>query len=104
MTSLELRFPFIRQLGVVGPVPLGVFNLKGAVFADAGLHWNQGYSPRVSRVGADGVRRLQDLRFDFGTGVRSWVWFLLLKYDVAWRWDLDETSEPVWQFSIGPEF
>lgn len=104
VTNLEFRFPFIRQLGVVGPVPLGVFNLKGAVFADAGMAWFEGQSPRVSSVGPDGVRRLDDLHFDFGTGFRSWFMFLLLKYDVAWRWDLDRTSQPVWQFSIGPEF
>ncbi|NOT33977.1 MAG: BamA/TamA family outer membrane protein [Candidatus Eisenbacteria bacterium] len=104
LTSLELRFPFIRQLGLVGPLPLGVFNLRGATFVDAGMVWNDGYSPRVSNARDPGGRKFQDLRFDYGVGVRSWVWFLLAKVDVGWQYDLRKSSEPHWQFSIGPEF
>src|SRR5262249_36853412 len=29
IVSTEFRFPFIQQLGVVGPIPLGFFNLRG---------------------------------------------------------------------------
>ena len=38
--SLELRYPFIQQLGVVGPVPVGLFNLRGASFVDVGSVWS----------------------------------------------------------------
>jgi Tol biopolymer transport system component len=103
IANAELRFPFIQQLGLVGPVPLGVFNLRGAGFLDLGLVWNQGESPRVSRV-VDGERRLEDLMVGFGTGVRTAFAFLILKLDVAWRTDLHTVSEPRWHFSIGPEF
>ncbi|HEY3216235.1 MAG TPA: hypothetical protein VGK93_07045 [Candidatus Eisenbacteria bacterium] len=103
LVNAELRFPFIQQLGVVGPVPLGVFNLRGAVFADAGFAWDRGEAVRVSEQ-VDGRRHLRDLMFGFGTGVRTAVYFFILKLDMAWATDLVETSEPRWHFTIGPEF
>jgi outer membrane protein assembly factor BamA len=103
IANAELRFPFIQQLGLVGPVPLGVFNLRGAVFADAGLAWDQGEAVRVSHAVGD-RRRLRDLMFGFGTGVRTALYFFIVKLDVAWRTDLVDISEPRWHFSIGPEF
>ena len=109
LSTLEFRFPFIQQLGLVGPVPIGAFNLRGAVFGDVGAVWNQGDKLRLSRV-VDGHRRLFDPRLgpgvglDFGTGVRTSVLFLILKLDVAWRTDLVDVSRPRWHFSIGPEF
>src|SRR5262249_32976710 len=39
LANLEFRFPFIQQLGVVGPLPLGLFNLRGVGFVDAGSAW-----------------------------------------------------------------
>jgi Tol biopolymer transport system component len=42
IANVELRFPFIQQLGLVGPVPLGIFNFHGAVFADMGAIWDKG--------------------------------------------------------------
>ena len=102
IVNTELRFPFIQQLGVVGPVPLGVFNLRGATFTDLGLAWNQGDSPRITHD--LGGRRLQDLMFGFGFGARTAFSFFILKLDVAWRSDLQEVSQPRWHFSIGPEF
>src|SRR4029078_9456353 len=44
IVNAELRFPFIQQLVLVGPVPLGSFNLKGAVFSDAGIIWNDTFN------------------------------------------------------------
>jgi outer membrane protein assembly factor BamA len=104
IVNLEARFPFIQQLGLVGPVPLGIFNLRGAGFTDLGLAWNEGHSPRISFHDADGKRRLQDLMLGFGVGARTAVSFLLLKLDVAWHSDLRDVSQPRWHFSIGPEF
>ncbi len=109
MLTLEFRFPFIQQLGLVGPLPLGMFNLRGAVFGDVGATWNKDQTLRVSHV-VDGSRVLYDPRvgpgvgLDFGTGIRTSVLFLLLKLDVAWRTDLADVSRPTWHFSIGPEF
>ena len=103
IANAEFRFPFIQQLGLVGPVPLGIFNLRGAGFVDLGMAWNVDESPRLSRV-VDGERRLEDLMLGFGTGVRTALYFFIVKLDVAWKSDLRDVSRPRWHFSIGPEF
>jgi hypothetical protein len=103
IANLEYRFPFIQQLGLVGPVPLGLFNLRGAGFVDLGMAWNEGESPRVSAL-IDGRRRLQDVRLGYGTGIRTALYFFIVKLDVAWHTDFVDTSQPRWHFSIGPEF
>jgi hypothetical protein len=40
----------------------------------------------------------------FGTGIRTSVFFLIMKLDTAWTTDLDRVSRPRWHFSNGPEF
>jgi Tol biopolymer transport system component len=103
MINQELRFPFIQQLGVVGPVPLGSFNLKGVLFSDAGLVWNDGDPLRFTSVDERG-RHLASPLLSFGAGIRSYVWFALLKLDVGWRTDLRDSSRPRWHLSLGPDF
>jgi len=109
MGSLEIRFPFIQTLGVVGPLPVGMFNLRGVVFTDVASIWSQGEKIRLSEV-VDGRRRLLDpltgpgTGLDFGTGLRTSFMFMILKFDVAWRTDMVGTSRPVYSFSLGPEF
>jgi len=103
IVNAELRFPFIQQLGVVGPVPLGSFNLKGAIFGDAGVIWNEQFKPRFSEVGPEG-RQLASPRVGFGVGLRTALYFFILKLDTAWHTDLQNVSRPRWHFSVGPEF
>ncbi len=110
--NVELRFPFIQQLGLVGPVPLGIFNLRGAVFADFGAVWNPGDKLQLGVVSrnledaalAGDPERFKGLGFGFGTGIRTAVYFFILKFDAAWNTDFNRTSKPRWHFSIGPEF
>jgi outer membrane protein assembly factor BamA len=101
--NAEVRFPFIQQLGLVGPVPLGVFNLRGALFCDAGMVWNEGETLRLTHV-FDGKRRLATPKMGFGVGIRTAFAFAILKLDTAWNTDLAGVSKPRWHFSIGPEF
>jgi outer membrane protein assembly factor BamA len=103
IVNAELRFPFIQQLGFVGPLPLGNMNLRGAIFSDAGLVWNPGDPLRLTTVDERG-RHLASPDLSFGTGVRSFFLFALVKLDVAWKTDLRDISGPRWHFSIGPEF
>lgn len=102
--TLELRFPFIQQLGLVGPVPIGNFFFRGALFTDFGVVWNEGDALRLSSVGIDGKRRLDSPYVSFGTGVRTYLLGLPVKLDVAWATDMQDTRRPRWHFSIGPEF
>ncbi len=101
--NLELRFPFIQQLGLVGPVPIGIFNLKGAIFGDAGLVWNEGEKLLLTHI-VDGSRRLASPRVGFGVGIRTAIYFAIAKLDCAWSTDGVGATQPRWHFSIGPEF
>ena len=103
LANLELRFPFIENLGVVGPLPIGNLRLRGALFADIGTVWNGSRVPRFWQVDERG-RHLTDPQFAFGTGIRSWLLGLPMKLDVAWASDLQSARSPRWHFSIGPEF
>ena len=103
IASTEIRFPFIQQLGVVGPLPLGFFNLRGAAFCDAGVIWPADQRLRWEPLHTAAPPQ-NGYAIGFGTGVRSAVAFMLLKLDVAWSTDLKGASRPRWYFSIGPEF
>ncbi len=111
--NVELRFPFIQQLGLVGPVPVGIFNLRGVAFADFGAVWNDGDQLRITEQGPDGRRlvlgtrpdgRFTGAAFGFGGGIRTAVYFFILKLDAGWATDFDRVSRPRWHFSIGPDF
>lgn len=112
--NIEFRFPFIQQLGLVGPVPLGVFNLRGAVFADFGAVWDPGDKLQwsvVSHVGGGrgpgGLNTVGEFKggaFSYGAGIRTAIYFFILKVDAAWNTDFRRSSNPRWHFSIGPEF
>jgi hypothetical protein len=103
IVNAELRFPFIERLGVVGPVPIGGLDLRGAMFADAGLVWSRGERLRFFQV-LDGVRRLDSPFLGFGVGARTNIGFLVLKLDAAWQTDFASVGRPRWEFSTGPEF
>jgi Tol biopolymer transport system component len=103
ITNIELRFPFIQQLGLVGPVPLGIFNLRGAVFLDAGSVWDDSHGVKLTHT-VNGHVVTNDLRVGFGTGIRTALFFMIMKLDAAWNTDFDVVSRPRWHFSIGPEF
>jgi Tol biopolymer transport system component len=103
MFSAEFRYPFIQELGILGPIPIGALQLRGASFADVGMVWNDGDPLRATEED-NGDRRLKDLKFTFGFGARTVFFFLIGKVDVAWTTNFDASSSPRWHFSLGPEF
>jgi Tol biopolymer transport system component len=103
VVNAEMRFPFIQQLGLVGPVPIGVFNLRGAVFGDAGIIWNKDDTVRLFHT-FDGKRRLDTPKVGFGVGIRTAFLVGIIKLDCGWNTDFAGVSQPRWHFSIGPEF
>jgi Tol biopolymer transport system component len=102
--NLELRFPFINALGVVGPLPLGFFNLRGAAFVDQGVVTLETDPVQFFDRDINGRFRSKHLKTSFGFGVRSVLAFIIMKLDVAWRTDFRTTSQPIWHFTLGPEF
>jgi outer membrane protein assembly factor BamA len=100
----EFRFPFIDRLGLVWPLPIGVRNVGGVLFADVGAAWSDDETFRpMSRV--DGLHL--DRQYggaSFGTGIRTGVYFILVKLDFAWRTDFQEVSGYRAHVSFGGEF
>ena len=75
LTSQELRFPFIDQLGVRFPFGgLGLGAVRGALFFDAGNAWDDVYTETLGSVGG-GVRMniagVLVLRYDVGKTITN---------------------------------
>ncbi|MBP7735917.1 MAG: BamA/TamA family outer membrane protein [Spirochaetes bacterium] len=100
MCSAELRFTPSdwRTFGI--PRLGGLGNIGAAMFIDAGSAWNGGYRLIDKKTG-----RLDDLKLDFGFGVRAALSpLLILKLDFAWPFDNKTIKENVILFSIGFDY
>jgi len=100
----EFRFPFIERVGFVWPIPIGLTNIEGILFFDAGAAWSNDklFKP---------FSRTEGFHLDpkyggasLGTGIRTNLSFVILKFDFAWRSDLKEVSGYRTHVSIGGEF
>ncbi|MBD3225706.1 MAG: biopolymer transporter Tol [Caldithrix sp.] len=100
MTNIEFRFPLIPyiQLGLP-PIRLG--NIQGVLFSDIGAAWMLEDHEKFRGV-KDG--RFKDFVSGIGYGARIYLFGLLLKYDIAWRYDLKSTSVPKHYLSLGIDF
>jgi Tol biopolymer transport system component len=102
MCNLEYRLPLLDYLIFGWPGRWGLANIGATLFLDMGTAWTD----EVRFFGRDATDRwgFADLRGDYGIGLRTRILFLPIKLDWAWRTDLRHSQEPVFQFSIGPEF
>ncbi len=98
--NFEFRFPMIpyMQLGFP-PIQLG--NIKGLFFVDVGSAF---YSRDWSEFAVTKNGRLEDVVASYGIGSRIFLLGMLLKYDLAWRYDLDQSSTPWHMISLGIDF
>jgi outer membrane protein assembly factor BamA len=104
LVNMEFRFPFIQYLITRFPLPLGFQNIQGVGFFDAGTAWTEDKNWRFTDKKANGDRYLRDITTGFGYGLRINLYFLLLKFDVAFRTDFDDISKPIHYYSIGLDF
>ncbi len=108
LMNVEFRFPLIRYLILGWPLPLGVVNVRGALFSDIGTAWYRGEEKSLDLFRSRDLRLPQlgeDLLMGYGIGARAFVGFFLLRFDAAWKTDLVTTSaKPQYYFSIGAEF
>lgn len=70
LTNLEFRFPFVRELSIVWPVPFAITNVMGNLFVDYGGAWYGG-NP-LDRMG-----------LGYGYGLRLNLGIFILKYTRA---------------------
>jgi outer membrane protein assembly factor BamA len=85
------------------PLPLAVRDIRGALFTDVGAAWSKD-DFRITKVDVNGKRRLYDLQTAYGFGMRSWLGFFILRWDVAWSTDGVSTTKPLYYMSIGTEY
>lgn len=102
LMNLELRMPLIRYL-VTGPIPILFQNILGVAFLDMGSAWTNNKSLKFFNRDA-GYTRTQDLLAGTGFGARMFFLYFLLRFDVAWQYNLNSFSEPRYYFSLGADF
>lgn len=103
LMNYELRFPLIRYL-VPGALPLLFSNILGVAFLDAGTAWNNNKSLQLFEKNPDGKFVTKDLLMGTGVGARLYFLYFLLRFDVAWAYDIDRFTKPKFYFSIGADF
>lgn len=103
LTNTEFRFPLVRQLLFGWPLPFFFSNIRGALFMDAGAAWQDDNFRGVVR-GPYGNDTFGSIVLGYGWGARINMGYFLLKFDMAWRNDLDQVTRPKYYFSIGSSF
>lgn len=93
LANLEFRFPLIAA-AIPGPIPLfPLYNIQGVGFVDAGASWDK--------------TDFNDLLVGTGFGLRTILFGLPFRYDIAWPYSQDihdGFGSRVHYFSIGIDF
>ncbi len=103
LMNLELRMPLIRYL-VTGPLPLLFQNILGTAFIDMGAAWNNTESLQLFSRNQNNAVVSKDMLIGTGVGARAYILFFLLRFDVAWAYDMQSFSTPKYYFSLGLDF
>lgn len=102
VVNLEFRYPFVEYFAMSFPLPIAISQLSGALFYDAGATWTR--NVEFKGVSSENATHLVGIQSGFGMGARINLGIFLLRYDLAWAWDLQQTSKPHHYFSFGAEF
>jgi hypothetical protein len=102
-SNLELRVPFLDQISMAFPFPVTLSGIRGIVFTDAGVIWNDELP--VLWQG----RELIDLKASYGAGMRWLFGYFMLKLDFArpyQKLNPDDKGWDVWRvhFRLGADF
>jgi hypothetical protein len=73
-------------------------NIQGLFFTDIGTAWDRENPFRGTKNG-----RLEDLVSGYGFGVRL-AFIFWIRYDLAWQYDLVNSSKPMQYWSLGYDF
>jgi len=103
LANVELRFPIFKYL-ILGALPLGFQNIMGAFFIDAGSAWNDTKKLQFVGSGPSGRAKTKDLLIAPGFGARIVFLGFPVRFDVAWRYDLQKFSDPLYMFSLGLDY
>lgn len=106
LMNAELRFPLFTAL-LAGPVPVVFQAFQGALFMDMGTAWSDQVSWKLAQSGDYARFRYPesgDLLMSAGIGIRTFLFGLPFRMDVAWRNEHLGWSMPQWLFSLGGDF
>lgn len=103
LLNMELRFPLIRYL-LTGGVPLLFRNVLGSLFIDAGTAWHDNDKLKLFGKNSGGKTVAQNLLTGMGFGTRIYFMSFLVRMDMAWAYNYDSFSEPIFYFSLGTDF
>ncbi len=102
LVNSEFRFPLIPYIELGFP-PLRLGNIQGLFFTDIGSAWDSDIKFKGVAKDEFGQHRFNDLVMGYGIGARI-MFLFLIKYDVAWEYDLQSSSKPKHYISIGIDF
>jgi outer membrane protein assembly factor BamA len=96
LMNSEWRFPFIREISTVWPLPMQIRYINGAFFVDGGYAWTEeeqrGSFPIPPRLAGG-----------YGFGMRANLGIFVLRYDRGWPMGRGRGG-PINYFSLGAEF
>ncbi|HEX7572515.1 MAG TPA: BamA/TamA family outer membrane protein, partial [Bacteroidota bacterium] len=101
--NFEFRYPLFAFLQA-GPLPIGLQSLAGVMFFDMGSAWDKGRDYVAFTHDENGSLVTRDLLMGMGTGARIFFLAFLVRFDVAWAWDVHSFSPPKYYFSLGTDF
>jgi len=101
ITNAELRFPMLFWL--LPEVGAGNF-FMGNIFLDLGSAWDNNKSFKPFGKNATGSWGMNDLLGGTGWGVRTYFAYFLIRVDMAWSFDLRQSSKPKYYISLGGDF
>jgi len=101
--NFEFRYPLFAFLQA-GPLPIGLQSINGAMFFDMGSAWNKEKEFVAFTKDDQGRTVSRDLLMGMGTGARIFFLAFLVRFDVAWAWNVDGFSEPKYYLSLGADF
>lgn len=103
LANMELRFPLIRYL-LTGGLPFLFNNIIGVAFVDAGTAWYDNSKISLFTRNSNGDIITDDLLIGTGVGARVYFLYFLLRFDVAWAYNIEGFSSPKFYFSLGADF
>jgi len=102
--NAEYRFPIAAALWTE-TMPIMLQALMGAVFVDVGGAWNGSFSQFwAARTNLSGKSVPKHLLLSSGLGLRSYIFGLPVKLDVAWQYLYWNWTAPMWMVSLGYDF
>jgi hypothetical protein len=69
-----------------------------------GSAWDNANKWRATYIDVEGKKRFRDLVAGYGVGARIFFLGFLVRFDVAWRYDVSSVSKPIYYWSFGADF